>query len=80
MSPHHHHHLIPRGLEKNGGRLLLRSHVDQIVVEGGRATGVRLKGGDIIRCRRIMFSSQHKQPVSMYSNSETSQGIPIMVI
>lgn len=32
-----------RGLEKNGGRLLLRSHVDHIVMEGGRATGVALR-------------------------------------
>lgn len=32
-----------RGLEKHGGRLLLRSHVDQIVMENGRAAGVALR-------------------------------------
>lgn len=32
-----------RGLEKHGGRLLLRSHVDQIHVENGRAAGVVLQ-------------------------------------
>lgn len=32
-----------RGLNKNGGRLMLRSHVDKIVVENGRATGVALR-------------------------------------
>lgn len=32
-----------RGLEKNGGRLVLRSHVDQIVMENGRAVGVALR-------------------------------------
>lgn len=32
-----------RGLEKHGGRLLLRSHVDNIVVENGRAVGVALR-------------------------------------
>ncbi|GLC53603.1 hypothetical protein PLESTB_000767600 [Pleodorina starrii] len=34
---------LVRGLEKNGGRLLLRSHVDEILMEGGRAAGVRLR-------------------------------------
>ena len=34
---------LVRGIEKNGGRVLLRSHVDSILVEGGRAAGVRLK-------------------------------------
>ena len=33
---------LVRGIEKRGGRLLLRSHVEQILVEGGKATGVRL--------------------------------------
>jgi phytoene dehydrogenase-like protein len=32
-----------RGLEKHGGRLLLRSHVDKIHVESGRAAGVVLQ-------------------------------------
>jgi hypothetical protein len=30
---------LVRGLEKHGGRLLLRSHVDEITTEGGKATG-----------------------------------------
>lgn len=41
---------LQRGLEKQGGRLLLRAHVDQIVVEGGRAAGVALRprrGGSV---------------------------------
>lgn len=32
-----------RGLKKNGGRLLLRSHVDNIHIENGRAAGVVLQ-------------------------------------
>jgi phytoene dehydrogenase-like protein len=32
-----------RGLKKNGGRLLLRSHVDKIHIENGRAAGVVLQ-------------------------------------
>jgi hypothetical protein len=34
-----------RGLEKHGGRMLLRSHVDQILTENGRAAGVVLRSG-----------------------------------
>ena len=34
---------LVRGIEKNGGRVMLRAHVQDIVVEGGRASGVRLK-------------------------------------
>ncbi|KAG2437504.1 hypothetical protein HXX76_006153 [Chlamydomonas incerta] len=32
-----------RGITKNGGRVLLRTHVEQVVMEGGRAAGVRLR-------------------------------------
>ena len=34
---------LVRGVEKYGGRVLLRSHVDEVLVEGGRAVGVRLR-------------------------------------
>lgn len=30
---------LVRGLEKHGGRLLLNSHVEEILLEGGRAVG-----------------------------------------
>lgn len=34
---------LVRGVEKNGGRVMLRSPVESVVMEGGRAAGVRLK-------------------------------------
>eukprot|EP00879_Flechtneria_rotunda_P013399 GHRR01013989.1.p1 GENE.GHRR01013989.1~~GHRR01013989.1.p1 ORF type:complete len:344 (+),score=119.41 GHRR01013989.1:1930-2961(+) len=34
---------LVRGLEKHGGRLMLRSHVAQILVENGKAQGVALR-------------------------------------
>lgn len=34
---------LVRGIEKNGGRVMLRTPVDTVVMEGGRAAGVRLK-------------------------------------
>ena len=36
-----------RGLHKFGGRIRLRSHVGSIVVEGGRAAGVKLRSGQV---------------------------------
>jgi phytoene dehydrogenase-like protein len=35
---------LVRGIEKNGGRVVLRAEVEEVVVEGGRAVGVALKG------------------------------------
>lgn len=59
----------PAGIEKHGGRVLLRTHVDSIVVEGGRAAGVRLRpkgggggqgdsaAGTVIRARKAVVSN-----------------------
>jgi phytoene dehydrogenase-like protein len=48
-----------RGLEKHGGCLRLKSHVEEILVDKGsnRATGVRLRGGEVIRARRAVISN-----------------------
>ncbi|CAM9806742.1 unnamed protein product [Pylaiella littoralis] len=35
---------LVRGLEKNGGTLRLGTHVEQVLVEGNKAVGVRLRG------------------------------------
>ncbi|KAL0044098.1 hypothetical protein WJX82_009252 [Trebouxia sp. C0006] len=32
---------LRRGIEKNGGKIMLRSHVEEILVEGGQAVGVK---------------------------------------
>lgn len=40
---------LVRGLQKFGGRLSLRSHVEEIVVENNRATGVKLRSGQVSR-------------------------------
>lgn len=39
---------LVRGLERWGGQLRLRSHVEQILVENGKASGVRLKNGETL--------------------------------
>ncbi|EPS67315.1 hypothetical protein M569_07459, partial [Genlisea aurea] len=48
---------LVRGLRKFDGRLSLRSHVEKIVVEGGRAVGVRLRGGKFIRAKKAVVSN-----------------------
>jgi len=48
---------LQRGLEKFGGKLQLNAHVDEIIVEDGRATGVRLKNGNVIKARKAVVSN-----------------------
>ena len=57
---------LVRGIEKYGGKVLLRSAVDSVLIEGGRATGVKLKprnskagaaGPEIIRAKRAVVSN-----------------------
>lgn len=46
-----------KGIEKLGGRVELKSHVQEIVVEGGKAVGVRLRSGAVIRARKAVVSN-----------------------
>jgi phytoene dehydrogenase-like protein len=39
---------LVRGIEKFRGRISLNSHVDNIVVENGRAVGVKLRSGQVL--------------------------------
>ncbi|ESR44826.1 hypothetical protein CICLE_v10000689mg [Citrus x clementina] len=48
---------LVQGIEKFGGRLSLRSHVEKIVVENDRATGVKLSSGQFIRARKAVVSN-----------------------
>ena len=48
---------LQRGLEKFGGKLQLNAHVDEILVEDGRAVGVRLKNGSVIKARKAVVSN-----------------------
>jgi len=42
-----------RGVKKYGGEVKLNAHVDQVVMERGRATGVLLKSGQVIKTRKV---------------------------
>lgn len=46
-----------RGLKRYGGELRLNAHVEQVLVEGKRAVGVRLRGGKEIRVRQAVVSN-----------------------
>ncbi|MED6201468.1 hypothetical protein PIB30_095360 [Stylosanthes scabra] len=48
---------LVRGLEKFGGQISVRSHVEKIVVENGRAIGVKLRNGRFIRARKAVVSN-----------------------
>ncbi|MBI2897831.1 MAG: NAD(P)/FAD-dependent oxidoreductase [Deltaproteobacteria bacterium] len=50
-------HALWRALLRAGGRVRGVAHVEQVLVEGGRATGVRLSGGEEIRARRAVVSA-----------------------
>uniref|UniRef100_A0A7S1P995 Amine oxidase domain-containing protein n=1 Tax=Vitrella brassicaformis TaxID=1169539 RepID=A0A7S1P995_9ALVE len=48
---------LVRGIEKHDGRVLLGAHVDEVLVEGGRAVGVRLKNGKTIKARKAVVTN-----------------------
>jgi phytoene dehydrogenase-like protein len=48
---------LVRGVKKHGGKIQLRSHVEEVLIEGGRAVGVRLKNGRTIRATKAVVSN-----------------------
>jgi len=37
-----------------GCKVILRAHVEEVLVEGGRASGVRLKSGKVIQATAVV--------------------------
>ncbi|GAB2283695.1 hypothetical protein Dimus_018191 [Dionaea muscipula] len=48
---------LVRGIQKFGGRLSLCTHVEQIIVENGRAVGVKLRNGQFVRAKKAVISN-----------------------
>ncbi len=48
---------LVRGMERHGGRLRTGAAVEQVLVEGGRATGVRLVSGECLGARRGVIAN-----------------------
>ena len=44
-------------LDKFGGSMELKKHVDEIIVEDGEATGVVLRGGRVVRAKHAVVSN-----------------------
>jgi phytoene dehydrogenase-like protein len=65
---------LVRGLEKFGGKIQLNAHVDEIIVENGRATGVRLKNGKVVKARKAVVSNA--TPFDTVKMLGTSQELP----
>jgi all-trans-retinol 13,14-reductase len=43
-------------IESYGGKVLIRASVEQVLVENGRATGVKMINGDVIKAKRAVVS------------------------
>jgi len=48
---------LVRGLERWGGELRLNAHVDQILVEDGKAVGVRLQRGEVVNAPVVISNA-----------------------
>mmetsp|Transcript_24097 Transcript_24097/g.59113 ORF Transcript_24097/g.59113 Transcript_24097/m.59113 type:complete len:173 (-) Transcript_24097:597-1115(-) len=48
---------LVRGVRKYGGKMALATPVAEIVMEGGRAVGMKLKNGRTVRARRAVVSN-----------------------
>ncbi|AGA89032.1 phytoene dehydrogenase-like oxidoreductase [Thioflavicoccus mobilis 8321] len=48
---------LVRGLERWGGTLRTRAHVERILVEGGQARGVRLRDGEVLRAPVVISNA-----------------------
>ncbi|GKY94180.1 hypothetical protein MPSEU_000384000 [Mayamaea pseudoterrestris] len=68
---------LQRGLEKFGGKLQLNAHVDEIMVENGRAVGVRLKNGKVVKARKAVVSNA--TPFDTVKMLGTEQELPLGV-
>ncbi len=48
---------LVRGLERHGGKLVLGAHVERVIVEDGRARGIKLAKGGEVRARKAVVSN-----------------------
>ncbi|KAF3956821.1 hypothetical protein CMV_018091 [Castanea mollissima] len=48
---------LVQGMKKFGGRLSLGSHVEKIVIENDRASGVKLRSGQFVRAKKAVISN-----------------------
>jgi all-trans-retinol 13,14-reductase len=61
------------GIEQRGGKCVVRCEVSEVMIEGGRAVGVRVKGGKEVRVRKGVVSSVGARRTMMKLISEKDQ-------
>jgi beta-carotene ketolase (CrtO type) len=54
-------HAYARILLENGGKFFTHSHVDKIIIENGKAKGVRLQDGTMVEARKMVLSGVDPQ-------------------
>jgi prolycopene isomerase len=52
---------LVRGLRRHGGEIRFKTSVDEIVVEHGRACGVRLATGELLRARAVVSNATYAE-------------------
>src|SRR3712207_7351359 len=55
-------------LERSGGEFVARTGVERILVEDGRAAGVRLEGGRIIRAPIVVSNAEDRKSTRLNSS------------
>jgi len=48
---------LVRGIEKHGGEVFCKTDVEEIIIDDGKATGVRIKGGRIVQAKKAVVSN-----------------------
>eukprot|EP00210_Caulerpa_lentillifera_P005752 g5499.t1 len=59
-----------KSIEKNGGRVLVKSHVDEILIQNGVAVGVQLKNGRKIKAKKAVVSNAALQQTAKLIKDE----------
>lgn len=60
-----------RGVKKHGGQVKLNAHVDKILLEGKRASGVLLKDGSVVKARKVPLCKFSKCSPALLSTCMT---------
>jgi len=64
-------------IERHGGRVLVRAEVTEIIVENGKACGVRLKNGSEIRSKMVISSVGYHNTFGKLVNEQTTSAFNI---
>jgi phytoene dehydrogenase-like protein len=66
---------LVRGVEKFGGNVCVNCHVDEILVEKGRAVGVKLSNGRIVKASKAVVSNADPYLTSKMLSKAREQGL-----